>query len=250
MNLTHLELLIMILDATLATAALVALLLRGLQSKWPLLISFLAIRAASGLAQIHTAYGPYHNYFYTYWLTTGLQFLCQFGILYEVCRNVLSSSPAVPKGFPKIIAICVASAAVLSILIAVKTHGSFSAKMVAIAVGMQRTATMAWCASFVVCAASTSWLGLGWKRDTLIIGAGSAARNASGMVAAFLFGLLSIKQSTIVDHVSNLIDLSVLLLWFVSLKPAKDIQTNKLPDLESIESLKAIAHSTLGVPNT
>ncbi len=236
----------MAISATLAVSALVTLIARGAHSKWPILITFLLLRSISGFALLGISHGPYRQYFYTYWTFAGLQYLCQFGVLFEVCRDVLSSFPSIPQNFPKTMASIVAVTALLSIWIASQTQGTFNAKMVAIAVGMQRTALMAWCASFAICAVCTSWLGLAWKRDTILIGSGTAAMNAAGMVAAFLYGLMTIRHSIVVDNISTLIDISVLLLWLVSLKPAMHIRTNDLPDPESIESLKAIAQSTLG----
>jgi hypothetical protein len=239
----------MIVNATLALSALVALTLRGAERKWPSIITFLLLRVVSGFALLSTA-SNYSEYFYTYWTCAGLQFICQFWLLYQVCQDVLSGFPFVPKGFPKLMAVGMAAAALLSIWISTQTQGTFADRIVALSVGMQRTALMAWCASFLVCAISTSWLGLAWKRDTILIASGSVAMNASDMVASLLYGILTIKHSAVVDNVSTMIELSVLFLWLVSLKPAIDERTEKLPDPASIESLKAIAQSTLGVSNT
>ena len=244
MKFSYLDIVLWISDATLALLALVALIRTRQARNWPFLCAFLVIFAGSEIAQAIAIQAGYRVYFYVYWIDAGLKYAAQFGVLYEVCSSVLKTFPYIPKSFSKLLATLVVIAALTGIAVSMNTATSFSDLLLTLFVGMQRTALMAWCAAFIACAIATSRLGLGWPSNSILIGGGAAAMNSAGMIASVLFGILSIHRATEVDHVQSAVNIAVLFLW--SACPRTESDKAYLPNAETVESVKAIAKSTLG----
>jgi hypothetical protein len=249
-KLTTVGLILWIANAALAALALAVLVVRGKTKEWPTLTWFLCFRLACELAQAMAIQHRYKIYFYTFWVTSIAQYFSQYFLLHEVFSSVLRTFPRLPKSFPRLLATLVAIASIAAAALAALSHTNFTDRVLTFVTGMQRACLASWCAAFLASGLATSWAGLGWKRDSILIGSGALTMNMAAIIASLLYGHIPHAFVPTVDHLQSFVELSVFISWSFGLRTQTAYRPETLPDRDTVATIKAIAQSTLGARRT
>lgn len=230
MRLDQIDVVQWILTISLAWVVLVAALRSRVRRQLPVFTSSLALTAVlQSLLALSYRFG-YSSYYYAYWSITTFLFLFQFLVLKETLHEILRPYKSLPDRFSGVLSCSIFMAAAISIACSALAKSSAQDVLAVATFGIQRTLTTTWCACFIAVAANSSWMGIGWGRNSVAVSLGNSVISASGMMSGFLYTIFGYSHYKLFNRIDIGISHLVVCSWIIFLSRKQKSAAKEEPE--------------------
>lgn len=189
------------------------LILRRRVGKWPFLFTALVVEMATDLAcMVLIHHGTYQAYFYTYWISQGLQSILRLWVIGDIIR----SFPGIDIVTSKIyifVGTAGATMAIASATYCYQTTASPAHSMLRTVLLMNRCSNIAWASFIIAVLGSIKLFNLGWDAFGAGIANGYFLRVCAGMIVGELIALKSIKMRLFANGIDSIASIAVFIFW-------------------------------------
>ena len=216
MGLSLLQWLLIFANLVLQTTLLIVMVRGRSRSTFPVFFNFVAFCLITLLLQvILLPHASAVGFFYLYWGTMAVATVLSFGVIYEVFTHVLRPYSALVDLGRLIFKWAIVFLAFASLVTALATHGSETAKICATIQVLDRSCDLMQCGLLMILVLFESRLGLSWRSPAICIILGFGLNAAIVLTASFVTAKAP-AWSHAADLTTAFVSITVYAAWLVS----------------------------------